>query len=179
MVTAGLALISESVIPPLVAVLVGILVLAALSAWDIKPDQDETENETQRRTLRLRTTEIDPAVAKAITPGETTIEGDLTVTDVRYKSATVVVEADDGTLVEQEHPHLCSATLVATIQSTDRHEDGFRGDRLFVGREFRLDLEHVRVDVTIVALDDETAELNKAETRAVAFDDPVTVSASE
>ncbi len=178
-VTAGLTLVSESVIPPIATVFVGLLVLAGLSAWDIEPNGIETKDETQRQTLRLRVTEIDPAVAKAITPGETTIEEDLAVTDVRYGPASVVVETDDGTLVEQEHPHLCTATLVATIQSSDRREDGFRGDRLFVGCELRLDLEKVRVDTTIVALGDDATEPTEVESAAAVFDDPAMVSASE
>lgn len=174
-VSAGLALVSETIVLPVSTVAVGAATIAGVSLWDVDT-RHETRQENTTRYLQMQISGIEPAVAKAINPGDTTVEEDLTVTDVWHEPSSVVVETGDGTLVEQQHPRLWTTTIVTETHSP---ESGFRGDRLFVGRELRLDLSSVRVDATIVALDDNITDWRERESEEVVLGDPVRVSVSE
>ncbi|MFB6173352.1 MAG: DUF4330 domain-containing protein [Halobacteriales archaeon] len=176
--TAGVALVFESVAAQLGVVGLGAIGLLGLARLDTEPTGEEDREESSRY-LQLRISEIEPAVAEAITVGDTTLTDDLRVTDVSDEPASVVVETEDGTLVEQTHPRLRTVTLVATLHGEHHGNGDFRGDRLYVGREFRLDLDRVRVTATVVGLSAGQPDESPPDWTAVASGEVVSVSVAE
>lgn len=153
-VTAGVALVSESALAPLGTVGLGVLTITGLVTYDTEVTEEENQD-TQSQHIQLQISNIEPPVAAAINVRDTTIDGELIVTDKRTEPASVVVDREDGTLVEQTHPRNRTVTLVASIQSDQQDTDSFRGDRLYVGRELQLDLDNVRIESTIVGFGEE------------------------
>jgi len=153
-VTAGAALVSESVLAPLGAVGLGLVILAGFVTHDTEVTEEDNQDD-QSQHIQLQISNIEPPVAAAINVHDTTIDGDLVVTDRRTEPASVVVDTEDGMLAEQTHPRLRTVTLLASIQAEQTGTDYFRGDRLYVGRELNLDLDNTRIEATIVGIGDE------------------------
>jgi hypothetical protein len=147
--TAGVALVSDSVIVSVAPLVLGGLVLGVLVKTGPRESGERTAEESK---ITLQVSEVEPFVADAIAPGDVSAEGDVTVEAVHQRPASVVEDRGER-LVEREHPRLRTAVLTVRVSSASLEEGEFRGERLYVGRTFSLNLDSVRVEATVVALD--------------------------
>ncbi len=155
-VVAGVALVGTPPLVPFSAIVIGIIALAGLARHHSESSHAEKRQESHRR-IHMEISELHPAIADAINRGDSTQGSELTVIDEYHEPASVVVETDEGRLVEREHPRLRTASVTLRLQ-TKSDEQRFRGDQLYVGRTLQLELDQVRVEGMVVALDETTAE---------------------
>jgi hypothetical protein len=175
---AGVTLATDSALASLVPVGLGVLGFVGAGKVDSKMDTDDTDEE-QFKSIQLRVNEIEPAVAEAMAIGDTALEDDMEIIDLQSEAATVVVESNDGTLVERPHPRQRTVTMIGEISSEKTRREGFRGDRLYVGRELHLDLDQVRVEASVVGFEDELPTERAADWGTVPFGENTSVAVAD
>lgn len=148
-VTAGLTVVSDSPVGPLVALIGGALLFAGL-AYAEREQTGSTDTAESAIQIEVEATALHPAVAAAISPGDTTTTDDVTVVDVQFAPTTVFIQTADGTLVEQSHPRQQTATVVLQYEPNGS-PDQFRGERLYIGRPLTLALDRVQLDATVIS----------------------------
>ncbi|WP_243641371.1 DUF4330 family protein [Natrarchaeobius halalkaliphilus] len=109
-------------------------------------------------TAELEARDVSPAVAEGLEVGLTeTVRGETiaTLEAVDREPATVVLESDDGTVHEREHPRHEDVTLSVTLQTVES-ETGltFRDERIGIGTTIELALETITVEGEITRIDD-------------------------
>ncbi|RQG93840.1 DUF4330 family protein [Natrarchaeobius chitinivorans] len=107
-------------------------------------------------TVELEARGVSPAVAEGLEVGMTeTVRGETiaTVEAIERKPATVVLESDDGTVHEREHPRHEDVTLSVTLQTVES-ETGltFRDERIGIGTTIELALETIDLEGEITRI---------------------------
>ena len=108
------------------------------------------------RTVTLEMTRVQPEIATVLRPGLTEQVGEIrtaSVTAVDKEPSPVFATADNGSLVESDHPRLQDVRLTTELRV--RETAGgieFRGDRLQYGSNVVLDLGAVTVRATVVEI---------------------------
>ena len=125
--TAGMALVSDSVIVSVAPLVLGGLVLGVLAKTG---PRESGESSAEESKITLQVSEVEPFVADAIAPGDVSAEGDMTVEAVHQRPASVVEDRGER-LVEREHPRLRTAVLTVRVSSASLEEGEFHGDRLY------------------------------------------------
>lgn len=152
-VTAGLAVVSDSPVLPLVAIIGGLLLTAGAALYGSDSTPQNTSETTWQFTVEA--TDLHPAVADTISSGDTTQDGLLTVVAVHDDPTAVVVQTGDGELRSCDHPHRRTVTI--TVRWDSQLEAAtFRGERLYIGRSIALVFERTQLEGTIISIDDKS-----------------------
>ncbi|RQH00501.1 DUF4330 domain-containing protein [Natrarchaeobius oligotrophus] len=112
-------------------------------------------------TVELEARNVSPAVARGLEVGMTeTVRGETvaTVEAAEREPATVVLESDDGTVHEREHPRHEDVTLTVRLQTVESETGlAFRDDRIGIGTTIELALETLTVEGEITRIGDGSA----------------------
>lgn len=144
-----------NVIDALAVVLV-LAVVTAGTAFVLSNDQ-ATEEEQQRVTVELEIKGVQPYIADAIPTGTIRNDGVAAIENKSVHPTKVIINDQNGTLHEREHPRKQTVRLHVTLNSTSVDgEPQFAGSALEVGRQLTFDLGPVTVKGTVTEVESRT-----------------------
>jgi hypothetical protein len=140
------------------AVLLVLAVAAAGTAFVLGADSPQTPTDDQQTTtVTFEITKIQPYVADAIPEGPIDTEQIATVQNKSVRPTEVIVEDQNGTLHERQHPRKQTVTLHVSLNTTTTEDDIMFEDKpLEVGRQLTLDFGQVTVKGTVTSLANES-----------------------